>query len=92
MAGKRGLGNAGLELIKEELAELIQLTKKGIYHREGKPAPSEFPVFYRQSNGEQDQFAMDFSGAHYRFLVVKTPCSKALEDCLRTCCHGEVDA
>jgi len=86
-----------LELIKEEIKQkLIQLNQERYFiNEEGKPLPpSEFNQFFGKSNGEPGSVsAMDFSGAAFnRFLVVKTPCSKALEIAQNMLSLGEVDA
>jgi PfaB family protein len=89
---KEALGNAGLELTEEELAELIQLTKKGIYHREGKPAPSEFTSFIGNLMASRISALWDFSGAAFTVSCGENSVFKALEIAQNMLSLGEVDA
>ena len=60
MAIKRGIGKCDLDLEEEEVAELIQLTKTAIYHREGDKQPKSAYQFYWQYNVKQDFRIMGF--------------------------------
>jgi len=89
---KEALENAGLELTEEEIAELIQLTKKGIYHREGKPAPSEFTSFIGNLMASRISALWDFSGAAFTVSCGENSVFKALEIAQNMLSLGEVDA
>jgi acyl transferase domain-containing protein len=89
---KEALENAGLELTEEELAELIQLTKKAIYHREGKPAPSEFTSFIGNLMASRISALWDFSGAAFTVSCGENSVFKALEIAQNMLSLGEVDA
>ncbi|MFK8056363.1 MAG: PfaB family protein [Saprospiraceae bacterium] len=89
---KEALEKAGLELEEEEEAELIKLTKKGIYHREGKPAPSEFTSFIGNLMASRISALWDFSGAAFTVSCGENSVFKALEIAQNMLSLGEVDA
>jgi PfaB family protein len=89
---KDALENAGLDLTEEELSELIQLTKKGIYHREGKPAPSEFTSFIGNLMASRISALWDFTGASFTVSCGVNSVFKALEIAQNMLSLGEVDA
>jgi PfaB family protein len=89
---EEALANVGLDLEEEEVAELIQLTKKAIYHREGKTAPSEFTSFIGNLMASRISALWDFSGASFTVSCGENSVFKALEIAQNMLSLGEVDA
>ncbi|MFT5914694.1 MAG: PfaB family protein [Bacteroidia bacterium] len=89
---KEALESAGLELAEDETAELIRLVKKGIYHREGKPTPSEFTSFIGNLMASRISALWDFSGPSFTVSCGENSVFKALEIAQNMLSLGEVDA
>jgi PfaB family protein len=89
---KEALANADLDLEEEEIAALIQLTKKAIDHREGRPAPSEFTSFIGNLMASRISALWDFSGAAFTVSCGENSVFKALEIAQNMLSLGEVDA
>lgn len=89
---KEALAHSNLELEETEVAALMQLTKKGIYHREGKPAPSEFTSFIGNLMASRISALWDFSGAAFTVSCGENSVFKALEIAQNMLSLGEVDA
>lgn len=89
---KEALANTNLELEETALAELIKLAKKGLYHREGKPAPSEFTSFIGNLMASRISALWDFSGAAFTVSCGENSVFKALEIAQNLLSLGEVDA
>jgi PfaB family protein len=89
---KEALESAGIELEEEEASELIQLVKKGIYHREGKPTPSEFTSFIGNLMASRVSALWDFSGPSFTVSCGENSVFKALEIAQNMLSLGEVDA
>ncbi len=86
------LANSDLDLTKEETLTLTNLVKKGIYHREGTPAPSEFTSFIGNLMASRISALWDFSGASFTVSAGENSVFKALEIAQNMLSMGEVDA
>ena len=89
---KEALATAGLELEDEEATALAQLVKKGIYHREGKPTPSEFTSFIGNLMASRINALWDFSGPSFTVSCGENSVFKALEIAQNMLSLGEVDS
>ena len=89
---KDACANVGLELNEEDTLALINLVKKGIYHREGTPAPSEFTSFIGNLMASRISALWDFSGASFTVSCGENSVFKALEIAQNMLSMGEVDA
>ncbi|MDA7501967.1 hypothetical protein N8482_01700 [Chitinophagales bacterium] len=89
---KDALANTDLDLDEEATEELIALVKKGIYHREGKTAPSEFTSFIGNLMASRISALWDFSGASFTVSCGENSVFKALEVAQNMLSLGEVDA
>jgi len=89
---KAALENAGLELEDADREVLIALTKKALYHREGKPAPSEFTSFIGNLMASRISALWDFSGPAFTVSCGENSVFKALEIAQNMLSSGEVDA
>ncbi|GAB5552552.1 MAG: hypothetical protein Sapg2KO_21430 [Saprospiraceae bacterium] len=89
---KEALANTNLELEETAVAELIKLAKKGLYHREGTPAPSEFTSFIGNLMASRISALWDFSGAAFTVSCGENSVFKALEVAQNLLSLGEVDA
>lgn len=89
---KDALANTDLKLDIAKILELIKITKKAIYHREGKPAPSEFTSFIGNLMASRISALWDFSGAAFTVSCAENSVFKALEIAQNMLSQGEVDA
>ena len=89
---KEALAQLDLDHTEEDLAELIQLAKKAIYHREGKTAPSEFTSFIGNLMASRISALWDFSGAAFTVSCGENSVFKAFEIAQNMLSSNEVDA
>jgi PfaB family protein len=89
---KEALSNTDLNLDEEATSELVKLMKKGVYHREGKIAPSEFTSFVGNLMACRISALWDFSGASFTVSCGENSVFKALEIAQNMLSQGEVEA
>jgi PfaB family protein len=89
---KDALANTDLVLDEASTLELIKLAKRGIYHREGTPAPSEFTSFIGNLMASRISALWDFSGPSFTVSCGENSVFKALEVAQNMLTLGEVDA
>jgi len=89
---KEALANIDHKLDEAAIAELIQLAKKGIYHKEDKTAPSEFTSFIGNLIACRVSALWDFSGPAFTISCGENSVFKALEVAQNMLSLGEVDA
>jgi len=89
---KEALGNIDSALDEDAISDLIKLVKKGIYHREGTPAPSEFTSFIGNLMASRISALWDFSGPAFTVSCGENSVFKALEIAQNLLSLGEVDA
>lgn len=86
------LKNTDLDLEKSSISELIDITKKAIYHRQGAPTPSEFTSFIGNLIACRISSLWDFSGPAFTVSCTENSVFKALEIAQNLLSLGEVDA
>ena len=89
---KDALANMNIILDEGAIEDLIKLVKKGIYHREGKIAPSEFTSFIGNIMASRISALWDFSGASFTISCGENSVFKAMEIAQNMLSLGEVDA
>lgn len=89
---KEALAASHIELTEAQEAELLQICKSAAYHREGKPAPSEFTSFIGNLMASRVAALWDFSGPAFTISAGENSVFKALEVAQNMLSQGEVDA
>ncbi len=89
---KDTLQRSGIELTEAQEAELTRLCKSSIFHREGKPAPSEFTGFIGNLIACRVAALWDFSGPAFTVSCGEKSLFKTLEIAQNMLSQGEVDA
>ena len=89
---KDALTQSGLELDEAQEAQLLELCKNAMYHREGSQTPSQHTSFVGNIMASRIASLWDFSGPAFTVSAAENSAFKALEIAQNLLSSGEVEA